>query len=358
MLTPERPRFQDALRQADERYAARGIPAIVERRIRERLADQSRRPRRWVPAGLGVATVAAAALFLLSLQSLSPEQLPGSPSIVAGFAIDDASRDLRLAATEDATLVIEAGECQAIHSEHGIQLRNSGPITVTDEEDGLRLVRGRATFAVDKRRPAQPPARIWVSHGRIEVLGTEFTIEQGAQGGEVKLHEGAIRFIDERGRIRTLEPGDALRWPLSEEPQVEVEATPESRTPAPVPASARDKRPTSADVQVALVPEPAQETPASATPATILQELAKLRSRGEYTKAVELLRRTLQAEDLAAATREQLSYELGTILTNQIRDPVAACEHWRAHVHQHPSGRYATEVASAQRRLDCQGEKP
>jgi transmembrane sensor len=69
-----------------------------------------------------------------------------------------------------------------------------------------------------------------------------------------------------------------------------------------------------------------------------------------------MLKQTLGSTSLSATTREQLSYELGAILTHQLKDVAAACAHWKIHRRQHPASRYAAEVESAQARLGCQGD--
>jgi transmembrane sensor len=48
-----------------------------------------------------------------------------------------------------------------------------------------------------------------------------------------------------------------------------------------------------------------------------------------------------------------LSFELGSLLTHQIRDARRACAHWARHERQFHGGIYRDQVASAQRALQC-----
>jgi transmembrane sensor len=86
--------------------------------------------------------------------------------------------------------------------------------------------------------------------------------------------------------------------------------------------------------------------------AWLLDEVAVLRSRGEYAEAVRLLDKGLSGIVLPA-TRERFSYELGSILTYQLHDADAACRQWAKHEAAFPNGRYARELKSAKEHLKC-----
>ncbi len=87
----------------------------------------------------------------------------------------------------------------------------------------------------------------------------------------------------------------------------------------------------------------------------VLERVAVMRSRGEYEQAISFLRQTL-AGDLRPTTRERLEFELGSILTYQIRDRTRACEYWRKQRASNPSGRYDVEAFKAAEALGCQSQ--
>jgi transmembrane sensor len=206
--------------------------------------------------------------------------------------------------------------------------------------DGVRVVSGRVEFAITHRSAV--PAVVHVSHGTISVLGTKFIVEQGERGGRVELKEGKIRFASSPApgasvsgdRTVDLAPGDSLAWPLPAEPAPPLapHAAPHATKAAPpAPSPVVDKPPVDVD--------------------HILSELASLRARARFADAAALLERAL-AEELPAATRERLSYELGEIETYQLHTE-RACRHWQSHRAQFPHGRYTDEIDAALRRLGC-----
>jgi transmembrane sensor len=77
-----------------------------------------------------------------------------------------------------------------------------------------------------------------------------------------------------------------------------------------------------------------------------------LRSRREYEAAARQLRQALRTQP--PATRERLSFELGSLLTYQLRDARRACAHWAWHRGQYAPGRYQAEVQRAMASLQCE----
>ena len=206
---------------------------------------------------------------------------------------------------------------------------------VTRAPDALRVLEGTARFEVDPRAAGEPDVVVEVSHGRIEVLGTEFTVVQREDGGQVTLHEGRIRFTHEDGTQTVMSPGETLQWPPP--PPTELaEVLPPAPGPAPEPRAPRKPQ-----------PQAPVDVPA------LISEVETLRQQGRYEAAVTRLSATL-SRPLPDETHERLSYELGDILTFQLRDATRGCEVWAAHVERFgQSGRYGTAVRSAQRSLGC-----
>jgi transmembrane sensor len=348
MTNTSKPNFTESLREADESLRAYGVPSSTERRLRTRLIHGKSKPSQLLRWSLATGAACAAALLFLLLRSSGDAQEP--QTFAAGFSLTSAGEDLRYSLNADNSITIESDASEAVLAELGLLLKNSGPVTVKSRNDGVRLIQGTATFSVAKRTPGQAPVRVWVSHGRIEVIGTEFTVEQKTANGSVVLREGTIRFVAESGQTSTLSAGESLAWPLPKASGREP-LGPKLEEAVPVPDS--DRKPsTRPENATADSPEaaPTNEEPKK----DILDELAKLRSRGEYAEAADLLRESLSGADLNQTAREQLSYELGTILTyTRLKNNVTACNHWTGHSQRFPAGRYAAEVESAMSRLSC-----
>ena len=358
MLTPPKPNFADALRQADTIYRDHGVPETVSQRFFNRIHTRTTRvpTRRWTTVGIGIGIAScAAALALLILRGTSGKQEATSLTVAAGFSLAQPSKNLKYVVDKGGSLAIHNGDCEAIHHEFGITVKNRGRITIKHHPGGVRLLHGTADLSVDKRSPDQAPARIWVSHGRIDVLGTKFTIRQHKDGGDVMLHEGIIRFTGDDKQSRTLEPGDTLAWPLPAIKPAPIDPV-DQRRPVQkarqVERRVRKRRQSQSDpTRLSPPSEPTVDKRGS-----VFDEVAKLRSRRQYHEATRTLRRALTSQRLSLSARERLSYELGAILTHQIMDVTQACKHWTAHNQRYPTGRYTAEVRGTQKRLDCQDD--
>jgi transmembrane sensor len=199
-----------------------------------------------------------------------------------------------------------------------------------------------------------PPVRLLVSHGAIEVVGTSFNVIQNDQRGQVNLQEGKIRFRSIKGTTVELEPGQSLDWPLPEP------TDPQQASPEHIQAQQLEHRVAPVAVLDAglhgstpSIPGTVNAPgPAHPTVVERLEQIQGLRSRGQWARAAEELSSLLRGP-LPGATRERLSYELGSIVTYQIHDATRACAIWREHQKTYPRGRYRAEVERAQRSLTC-----
>ncbi|MCP3097788.1 FecR family protein [Myxococcus sp. K15C18031901] len=331
--------FRAELRREDPLRREQGLPPAARARVWSRLRD-SREPkpawhRRPVSWGLA-ASVMALVLVVFSMRAPSARAL-------GGLEVARASADL--VAREDATeVVIQGGEADLLDSARGITLRNQGPLVVRREPSGVRLVRGRAEFSVSHREPGALPAVVLVSGGAIEVMGTRFTVEERGAGGAVTLHEGVIAFRRLGGEVVPVRVGETLAWPVVEAALHEP-APPEPVQPLPL---------ATPDPKVAVSRVPA--TPARAPSAEdVLRELEVLRGRREFEQAARYLEEAMRKQPVA--TRERLSFELGSLLTYQLGDAQRACSHWARHEQQFRRGRYAEAVQRARATLSCEGER-
>lgn len=334
--------FRTELRREDPLRREQGMPPAVRARLWSRLRD-SREPkpawhRRPVYWGLA-ASAAALALMVFFMRAPSARAL-------GGLEVAQASADL-MAREDAAGVVIQGGEAALMDASRGITLRNQGPLVVRREPSGVRLVRGRAEFSVNHRQPGAPPAVVLVSGGAIEVMGTRFTVEERGGEGTVTLHEGAIAFRGLGGGVVPVRLGQTLAWPVVEpilrDPAPREPAPPESERPQPLATPSPKGAPTRA-------PSPRVRAPSAEE---VLQELEVLRGRHEFEQAARFLEEAMRKQPVA--TRERLSFELGSLLTYQLKDARRACPHWARHEQQFQRGHYAEAVQRARGSLACEG---
>jgi transmembrane sensor len=257
------------------------------------------------------------------------------PRRVAGLEVVVASADLKIRALGGGEVEITEGITTLRDASTGTSIENVGPVSIRLEPMGVRVLRGRVQVRVVPRPRGSPPVMVQVSGGAIEVMGTRFTVDQRETAGSVRLEEGSIRFRDNGGRTVELGPGQTVAWPLGE----------------PVPPPAPPIPPKGPDPVSPPRPEPRAARPPALE--EVLSEVDLLRSRKQYEAAVRLLGQALQTQP--AAAHERLSFELGSLLTHQLRDARRACAHWAAHRRRFPGGRYGEEVEQARASLACGG---
>jgi transmembrane sensor len=349
--------FTAELRREEALREAEGIPDDVRRSIRSRIAQSIERhqggPRRsraplFVAAAATLVIVAVLAVFKLS-----------APSQLGEFQVARESEDLR-AQVRGGLVEIERGAATLVDPPTGVTLETSGPVALRREPSGVRVVRGRTNIAVQKRAPGAAPVTILVSHGAIQVLGTAFTVVQGASGGSVLLHEGRIQFRSTGNVVLDLRPGEQLTWPLAA-PSAPVSPAPQQSaavTPSPPEKTARQPSP-QAPIAAAPSTSPtgspsaAQVAPSASSTEELLDRVEALRGRHQFEAAAREL--ALGIPSQPRAMRERLSFELGSLLTHQIHDRRRACAHWAAHERNFQGGRYREEVARSRRALACEG---
>ena len=87
-----------------------------------------------------------------------------------------------------------------------IQSEGNGQLTVVDKNN-VKIEQGFFSFQV-KPRPKQPPFRIQMSNGIIEVIGTAFDIVDSPEKSSIKVTEGTVKFIRNDDEI-ILKAGDS-----------------------------------------------------------------------------------------------------------------------------------------------------
>jgi len=342
--------FDAELRAEEVSRQAEGIPAGTERSVWARLQpamrggraadDGGRAPRgaatrRWRLGAIAGAAALAAAGVLVAVTTLRPAARLG------GLEVARRSDDL-VARVDGGLVAIERGAAALIDRPSGLTIETAGAVSLRREPRGVRLVRGRVDVTAAHRPAGAEPSAILVSDGAIEVMGTAFTVVQDAAGGRVALREESIRFRATGGAVMGLRPGEALAWPLppAPPPAPTQPATPRPPAPPPAPPTTR--------------PAPAPPAAPADRPApdeALLDHIEELRSRHRFEEAARVLRRALPAQP--EPMRERLSFELGSLLTHQIRDARRACAQWAWHDRHFRDGRYRDEVARARQSLGC-----
>lgn len=330
--------FWKELADADAGLAGQALPRAAERRLQRRLgASMSRRAMRGPALAAFSVAVVVGALTVVGVQRLR------APAQLDGLRVAQSSRDFASAFRND-EIDIKAGAVTLSDDAAGVQLRVERPVTLKREPRGVRVVRGEVEFQVAKR-PASRPARMLVSHGEIEVHGTRFDVKQRAAGGEVTLHEGAISFHCPDGREIQVRVGETLTWPVP--------------PAAPAPAASAEVPPAPVIEDEPLAP---LFTPPDASAdwrthdrlrraATLLERIPRLIAEGRDGQAIKELEVAMK-QDLPAAAREKLSFQLGQLLT-QAWATERACRHWKDHVWRYPAGKYEESVQAARDDLGC-----
>lgn len=345
-------RALDTLRARVERSVA---PDDAFGRLGARIDARAARARRVRIALLATGCAAIVVAAMIGWRLTRPVE-------AAGFRVAAASRDFRFQIAGDGALQASGGEARLEVPALATRVELRGPARVRREGAGVRVVAGRAVFEVEPR--PGPSLVVYVSAGRIEVLGTRFAVEQGEDGGEVRLERGAIRFVAADGREVRLAPGERLAWPLA--PPAPPPAPPPREEPLPAPPLGPPPRPAphghrSGTPGVVPAPGPTPTPPGAPPPPApaeaqreeqrrILGELDGLRMRDEQ----ELLARRLDeilAGQVAEPLRERLSFDRCDLLAR--RDPRRACEEITRHLAVYPDGEYTGRLAKVRTALRC-----
>ncbi|MGC4119943.1 MAG: FecR domain-containing protein [Myxococcales bacterium] len=330
--------FRTGLAAADEQLRQERLSTNADQKIRHKLGE-SDVGRSWGRLVFGVAAVACAVLLAVVLRPGSPTPRP-EPSQVLGMQVTEESVGFAFRVLPDEAVEFSKGAC--LLSDETGSIAVAEPSVLRRERAGMRVVAGKVEFKVERQKPGRS-VRVLVSGGAIEVVGTRFTVEQQAEHGRVMLHEGHIRFVAAAGNVRELLAGESLEWPQAPVP---------APTPAPETVAAKPDAGAPVSASPPALRHPVRAPERIGAPATtvepdpgpeVFERVGALRSRGQYTEAVQELTVAL-ARPAPRARRERLSYELGSIYSYQLRDHERACAHWQQHEAQFPAGTYAQEI--------------
>jgi len=219
--------------------------------------------------------------------------------------------------------------------------------TLQRTPDGLKLNQGRARFQVQPVEPQQPPFRVQVGAGTIEVVGTLFDVHTEGERGTLAVTQGIVAFIWRHNGARSLvKAGEQLSWPPAVPPVAPFEpAAPTTSEPTATPTPSHNKPAKRPLLAPPVAPAALDQLSPPPTLAELMRRLAQLKSQHRHAEAVALLQSALQDSTLSDLQQERLSYELGLLLRDSSDDRAAACAHWRAHIAKFPNGARAEAVA-------------
>lgn len=276
------------------------------------------------------------------VEAPSPEPSQAEPSQAELASATQPASDLApgLSLTSDACewsqsdeLLHFAAGCRLRLAQPAMDLEIWTPTRLQPIAGGVAVREGDVMFVVEHIEDRERPARVEVSGGTIEVIGTRFAIRQargaGRQAhaeGHVDLLEGAIQFRRPNGEVEAIEAGQRYGWSAS----------------APEPTSDSTDAPT---------PRPPSAPDSKAKLAEGLAEVARLRRAGDFTAAIAKLD-ALAREQSDLRTLEVISYERGTLVERSAATS-SACKSWVEHRQRFPSGRYDLDVERRISQLDC-----
>jgi hypothetical protein len=339
----------EAGRAVDRHFTATRMSAGEESRLRECLERELALPTR--PHGrtsalamTGVVVVLVVLWFLGDLGPRETERSGRAHEDTTALAVAPPSSACDT--SQYANKVRVVGSCVHRLDDLGVAIETNEAAIFERTPDGVRMHEGQATFDITPRS-ARAPVMVFVSHGRIEVIGTRFTIEQGPNGGVVDLNEGRIRFRHRDGAIAELMPGDSLRWGESITVDLgRAEAAPKDVHSRDDDHQVQPRQPTEVkvpsphqDSEVAVPPDPDPWWSGSTPAEELLEDLRDGPTR-EDADAEGHYERWGSRE----SKNEELSYEQGVLLDQQ-GDPERSCRHWRRHLVRYaPGGRYGARA--------------
>jgi hypothetical protein len=303
--------------------------------------------RRSLILGLAFASGVALTWLVLRDRSMEPEPDPVEVAIDTSAGPSDPDpltveptpglsllSDACTWSKSDEVLRFEAG-CRIRLAQPGMELEIWSPTRLRPLADGVAVDEGELMFVVDHVADPSRPARVNVSGGAIEVLGTRFAVHQAEHAGHVDLLDGAIQFRGHDGEIELIEPGQRYRW-----------SAPAPHQPSPATELPTPRRPE---------PETPVQPPATSAESSLaegLAEVARLRRAGDLDGAIAKLDALAREQSKHPRALESISYERGT-LVERSSTPASACSYWSNHRHSFPRGRYDGAVERRLEQLGC-----
>ncbi len=336
------------IRSADHQIQGGAIPDDVDRRLRKRLfAGPATAPSRapWRLPLVLAATASVAGLVFVLRPTVPSETIEGFA--VAANCVETASSADGIFLIEDCSLRLETAAV-TIHARRGARLeRKRGRVKVTS---------GKARFQVAKRRAGET-FRVEVSHAVIEVIGTQFLVEQGDYGGRVTVSEGTVRLVERSGQSTLVRAGEAAGWGDESASIKDNEDLPKQAEPERRPSGSRKAketlRRTSKPHRAHEQHSPLSRHPSPREVASLLQAVERLRLQQGYEEAIALII-TLGRNVRSRRVASRLSFEVGSMLTYRVDDQERGCAHWQHHRRQFDTGRYAEAIEQAEQALGCQ----
>jgi transmembrane sensor len=312
------------------------LPAGSYSRLLRRRRGRAVSPRvaiwRWSLAGAG-ALLAALVIVWWSTGART--------TVLGGFEVAERSVSFLGEETRDGGIRVARGDGVLVVAELATRLAVHAGSELQRRGKAVRVLAGTVDVDVQPRVSPAEPVQFVVSHGRIEVLGTKFTIVQQDMSGYVTLHTGTIRFIAPSGNEVLLHPSQTLVWPMPEpnpQPSAQPRPPPVVR-PRPMGAArqasaARASAPTRVDADA------------------LLADLEDLRIRGQYAAMADRIEAALASID-ERDVQESLSYELCDIIVRRLNETARGCRLLADYLKMFPQGRYVEDVKQRLTALHC-----
>ena len=366
----DQPSFVAALRELDEsRQAERLRPGAVHR-ITRRLdaellqAELPSKRRGFIPMvsfAAGAATVLAFFMLSSGPDAVVEEKTDTAVPMHASWEVTGSNCHTTQGKTE---LTLD-GNCHVVVADADLVVESRKTTRLRGIENGVAMLDGTALFDITPDIEG-PPRRVVVPGGTIEVHGTRFSVVVRYGAGHVDLLEGSVHFIDTAGKTHELSPGERFQFSANETIATAPRPTPTNTTnvaeaganveleePPALPLAAGERLAALADEYKDKHARPSRSrAPSSEELQGIVSQIAEFRAQRKYDAAVSLLRGALNKR-WDRRTREVLSYELGTILSNQLTNREQACAHWKTHRRQFKSGQYERAIERIESRLTC-----
>ncbi len=279
------------------------------------------RPRRfWLPVGLGVAAMSAAAA--LAAFVWWPRAVPWEgPDFESG----PSAHQLQLA---DGSLVV---------AEPSTTLSRCA-----SDAPCISLIRGRAEFRVKRQRAGT--FRVMAGRVEVRVVGTRFTVERdGADprdsSVEVRVSEGRVDVLLDGARAASVSPGERWRAPVSPRLEEPLDAGPEMIIEPPGQPPTPTEDPPRSPVQ----PKPARPNPPLPSADELWNAALAARIDGATDQELDHYQRFLQRfpNDGRAGVA---AFELARLMVDVRQDPRRAVPLLELALSRQPRGAYAEDA--------------
>lgn len=209
------PSLRGAAPPAPAAMATRRMQVEIERRLAGRGDDSpARRWRAWWAPAFGLAVAAAAVVVWLRVGGRTPAPVVGYGALTAvrgevQLGVRATAPGARVPIGEPIMLSSGAAVELALDSGAALQVQGSGRLALEGSARAVvvHLSEGKLAAQVTHRRPDETFA-VTTRDLRVEVRGTQFSVEAGAGGSHVRVSEGRVAVRTLEGRVSLVSAGE------------------------------------------------------------------------------------------------------------------------------------------------------